>query len=415
MNEGRYGELQPKPKETICPVLSNLDLEREKTEKGFARELRETPKGGFYSKLKKIGSAFALAGLISFYPEHKALAPQPSPELKVLESISSIKKLKKNSGMYEQVLKSFQEKGGVPLSPDLPNTILRDERFSEIVDNEALKSDKPFYNKPEVILGEEFIKNNPEKAKEYLEKISTAMKSTVKIREKKYNGDFTIGSGVLVRTKKGRFIITSNHVIENSYPISISLITNETIDSHIIAQDENSDIAVLSIDEKEYKGTDALELEENPNDVRNNDTIASVGHPLGFPFAVGISKVIRFSGYGNIFYVKDKRFSASELYLERGNLGAESQIKLKGEAIPCMSGGPMIKLGGKGKPRLVGINMGIFEHIDTINDKQASNIVGVPNILKKIRELGYGREDVVADIATSKDIIKFLKEHNLYE
>lgn len=410
MNEGKYGELQPKLKETIGIVSSNLDIEREKTEKGFAEELRKTPKGGFYSKLKKIAKALALAGLISLYPENKALAPQVSPELQALGSVSRIEKLKNNSGMYERVLKCFQEKGGVPLSSDLPETIWRDERYSEIA-NEASESETPFYNRLEVILGEEFIKNNPEKAKEYLEKISIAMKSTVKIREERNNGYYTVGGGVLVRNKKGRFIITSNHVIENSYHMSISLITNKIIDSHIIAQDEKKDIAVLSIDKKEYKGTDTLELEENPNETHNNDTIASVGHPLGFPFAVGISKVIRFPGYGNIFYVKDKRFSASELYSERGYPGAES----KGEAIPGMSGGPVIKLDEKGKPRLVGINMNLLQYIDTINDKQASSIIGIPNIFKKIIELGYGREDAIANIATSTNIIKFLKEHNLYE
>lgn len=101
--------------------------EMEKIEEEFVKELKETPKREFYKKLKRIIGAFILAGLYNLYPEHKALTPELSPELKAIQSVKKeIEEINERSPeMCQRVLKYLQKKGGVPLSQDLPTTIYK--------------------------------------------------------------------------------------------------------------------------------------------------------------------------------------------------------------------------------------------------------------------------------------------------
>lgn len=272
-----------------------------------------------------------------------------------------------------------------------------------------------------MILGENFIKSNPEQAKKYLEKISIAMKATVKISD-----ILGIGSGVMVKDKTGeRRIITNAHVV-NDLVLNVSFINREKATASVMAKDEKKDIAVLKINKEEtkikYTGTDMLEIEENTDEVKNGDTLASVGNPLDFPFAVGIHKAIRILGFDNILYKKDERFSALELYY-RGKdeiFGSRNMIYIrsKGEAISGMSGGPVIELEKTGRPRLVGINSLSLPgkgKEDYFSEKFYDKITHIPNFYGRIREMGYSEEKSMGYLVTSKDIIAFLKEHDLYE
>lgn len=192
---------------------AGLELVRQKEGRevanDFARELRDTPKGTFYQKLKRLAGAFVLAGISIFEPG-QAIAPELTKQARVLMEVEretewvysdfdkyniprhSVRQfldpkkgmdiIKKNDlSLYQDILIQFQEKGGVILSPQLPETIYRQHGFAKIVQLESLNVNPSFYNRPEVILGKEFITENPEKAKEYLEKIFKAIRATVRL------------------------------------------------------------------------------------------------------------------------------------------------------------------------------------------------------------------------------------------
>jgi hypothetical protein len=269
--------------------------------------------------------------------------------------------------------------------------LYRPEKIAEIAKELAEKSEEPFYNKPEVILGEKFVKENPEKTKEYMEKISTAIKATVRIERQDEEGN---GSGVIVKSGDKKFILTNAHVCGESSRVNVIFTNNASFNLKVMAMDEENDIAIIEVPETTetlLKETEALELEKkqgikDSDIMRAGEKVASVGNPLGFPFAVGICKRTVVPGEKWLNYYPDERFKNLELYnieahmiqipdvaaettanIGGGNTGFKKVEKIfrKTGAIPGMSGGPIISLDKKGKPQLTGIVMGYKEYSET--------------------------------------------------
>jgi len=113
------------------------------------------------------------------------------------------------------------------------------------------------------------------------------------------------------------------------------------------------------------KGAEFLELEAN-TEYEPGTRIASVGNPLGFPFAVSISETAKSQFFkrihpGGIFTKTDPRFQVQGLYSsDIIKYGDESkpEVFTKGDIIPGMSGGPLIRLEDREnvRPKLTGIN-----------------------------------------------------------
>ena len=406
-------------------------IEMREVEKGFARELRETPRGKFNAKLKKLAGAFALAGLFLFN-QREAIAPEPSEEVKAIEAIKeSLEEIQENKiKLYEKILDEIREKGAVPLSSQLPETLYKNKKLYLEAEVLAYMSEVPFYNKPDVILGKEFIENDPEKAKEYLEKITDAMEATVRIKT-----PYGVGSGIIIEEKEGKkLIITNAHVVENERSVFITPSTNGrlSIKCNVIAKgysfeshDEylkmkkfgirEKDIAVLEIPskfQKDLEGTKGLEL-ETASETENEETIATIGQPLAYPFGVGIGKAIKIPKSNKLLYRPDERFKYLELYAKK------DEYFIKGDAISGMSGGPIISLDRKDKPKLLGINVNGLNLDYARDDKKygdmlMDSIIGIENFSTYMEKMELKDSKLGAAIP-SKDIIEFLKEHNLYE
>jgi len=361
------------------PEAEQKPEQQESIETEFAKELENTPKGGFRKKITKIAAAFALAGYLMGAGE--AIAPQATEESKGVYDIDYTREHQPE--LYKKVLEQIKEKGGIITSPQLPEMLYRPEKIAEIAKEVAEKSEKPFYNKPEVILGEKFVRENPEKTKEYMEKISTAIKATVRIEL-----EDGIGSGVIVKSGNKKFILTNAHVCGENSRVDVHFSNNASFNLKVMAMDEENDIAMIEVPEATealLKETEALELEkgQGSNIKRMGETIASIGNPLGFPFAVGICTRAYFPGQKKwLNYFPDKRFENLELYTikhiqvkkgpsvfyERANISipkyefveSDEDFRKTG-AIPGMSGGPIISLDTKGKPQLSGIVKGATE------------------------------------------------------
>lgn len=443
--------------------------ERQEIANGFARELRETLKGTFYQKLKKLAGAFVLAGLSIFEPG-QAIAPELTKQAKVLMEVErqyelvlsnsekgdalrkkihpkgelemdksglfkfpldpkrGMEKIQKvDTRLYRDILNQFQEKGGVLLSSQLPETVYRQDRFSEIVQVVSLEVNPPFYNRPEVILGKEFIAKNPEKAKEYLEKISKAMRATVQLERE---GEAGLGSGVFIKRKDQVFVLTNEHVVGDSKFLKMGFFDEGGVlmqtKVQVLAKDKESDIAVLTFpgNKKDLRWTKelvTLPIGEKTS-VKDKEKIATIGHAFGFPYTVGIAEAIRIPGSNALLSRRDRRFSALELYSEFLPDRKEINPFFKGDTISGMSGGPVISLDQHGDPKLAGLNsmtIGMHKIGEYYQDKDFEGLsfqrTKIHNFYETLKKAGHAKENRIGKMVTSDEITTFLKKYNLYE
>ncbi len=355
-------------KEQTADPHQEQTVEQEKPiEEQFAAELENTPKGQFKKKLGRIAAAFTLAGFLMGAGE--AIAPQPSEESFGIHELDKTKR--EIPGLYNKILDQIKEKGGIITSPQLPDNIYKPQEIAGLARKLANASEEPFYNKPEIILGKKFIKENPEKSAEYIKKIKDAMKATVMLLNEKGTA-----SGVLIEKNEKKFILTNAHVSKVG-PYFIALLYNK---DYIFAtskvQDEKTDIALLEISnidekgnpidmEKKFVGTKNLELEKDDKKSFKQalEPLASIGNPLGFPFAVGISeRVLPGNNQKGLYYIANNRFAELEYYIDRSK---EHDYKKVG-SIPGMSGGPVIGLERDGEAKLIGLTSMGVKYKDTV-------------------------------------------------
>ena len=93
-----------------------------------------------------------------------------------------------------------------------------------------------------------------------------------------FGGTYTsqaAGSGVIF-TEDG-YIITNNHVVEDSQKITVKTYSGEEYEAKLIGTDAKTDIAVIKI---EASGLEAAEI-GNSDELRVGDTAIVIGNPLG--------------------------------------------------------------------------------------------------------------------------------------
>ncbi|MFW5872466.1 MAG: Do family serine endopeptidase [bacterium] len=137
-----------------------------------------------------------------------------------------------------------------------------------------------------------------------------------------------IGSGVIV-SKEG-YIVTNNHVIENSNEIIIKLNNNREYKAELIGSDPQTDLAVLKID-----GKDLFQVPYGDSDLlRVGEWILAVGNPYNLTSTVTAGIV---SAKGRNLGILDdsyriESFIQTDAALNRGNSGG-ALVNLKGELV----------------------------------------------------------------------------------
>ncbi len=145
-----------------------------------------------------------------------------------------------------------------------------------------------------------------------------------------------LGSGVII-SEEG-YILTNNHVIENTDKIKIKLFNNEEIDATLIGSDPQTDIAVLKIDVKDIP---TVKMGDSEN-LKVGAFVLAIGSPLSENLAHTVSFGI----------VSAKGRSINIL----GDVGGyEDFIQTDAAINPGNSGGALIDMNGE----LVGINSAI--------------------------------------------------------
>ncbi len=143
------------------------------------------------------------------------------------------------------------------------------------------------------------------------------------------------GSGFVYKTdNKYGYILTNQHVINNSNKIEITNIEGETYEAEILGSDEYSDIAVLKVDKKAVLGVATL---GNNDKTKLGDTVFTVGSPLGKDYIGTVTKGI-ISG-------KDRKLTTSKKYVTE-------VLQVDAALNPGNSGGPLVNINGE----VIGIN-----------------------------------------------------------
>jgi serine protease Do len=150
-----------------------------------------------------------------------------------------------------------------------------------------------------------------------------------------YSGDGEVsGSGIII-TKDG-YIITNNHVVENTNSLEVVLSDGSKLPAKVISTDSFADLAVLKAD-GQMPGVAVL---GNSDNLKPGETVIAIGSPLGdFRNSVTVGVV-----------------SATGRSLDSGN-GYEMEDLIQTDAAinSGNSGGPLVNLAGE----VIGVNSAV--------------------------------------------------------
>ncbi|OCF94520.1 Do family serine endopeptidase [Gilliamella sp. wkB308] len=135
------------------------------------------------------------------------------------------------------------------------------------------------------------------------------------------------GSGVIIDAEKG-YVVTNNHVIENADKIIISLNDGHEYKAKLIGKDQQSDIALLQI--QDGKKLTALKLADSDK-LRVGDYVVAIGNPFGIGQTVtsGIISALARSGLSMNGF---ENFIQTDASINRGNSGG-ALVNLNGELV----------------------------------------------------------------------------------
>jgi serine protease Do len=181
-------------------------------------------------------------------------------------------------------------------------------------------------------------------------------------------GGVSTGSGVFI--SEDGYVLTNNHVIENTQRIYLILADGEHIPAELVGGDPFSDLAVLKVDEP----VPAVAQLGNSDALRPGETVIAIGSPLGdFKNTVTVGVV---SATG-------RRLDGGRGYL------LEDMIQTDAAINQGNSGGPLVNLAGQ----VIGLNTAIVRGtsgqptVEGLGFAVASNTVQV--VANSIIENGY--------------------------
>ena len=145
----------------------------------------------------------------------------------------------------------------------------------------------------------------------------------------------TSGSGVIF-TDDG-YIITNNHVIEDSIAVLVTLFDDRSFEATIIGRDPDNDLAVLKIPETENLKPASI---GDSSDIRPGEFVIAIGHALNLPGSPTVTVGV-VSAVGRTVFLGERTFI--------------DLIQTDALINPGNSGGPLINLDSE----IIGINTAI--------------------------------------------------------
>ena len=145
-------------------------------------------------------------------------------------------------------------------------------------------------------------------------------------REKPFEG---LGSGVIIDAEKG-YIITNNHVVTGANTIRIQLNDGREFDAKLVGKDEQSDIALLQITDKNPKGLVQVAFADSDK-LRVGDYAVAIGNPFGLG-QTATSGIISALARSGLTMEGFENFIQTDASINRGNSGG-ALVNLNGELI----------------------------------------------------------------------------------
>lgn len=136
-----------------------------------------------------------------------------------------------------------------------------------------------------------------------------------------------LGSGVIINASKG-YVLTNNHVINQAQKISIQLNDGREFDAKLIGSDDQSDIALLQIQNPSKLTQIAI---ADSDKLRVGDFAVAVGNPFGLG-QTATSGIVSALGRSGLNLEGLENFSQTDASINRGNSGG-ALLNLNGELI----------------------------------------------------------------------------------
>ncbi|MDJ0656720.1 MAG: DegQ family serine endoprotease [Xanthomonadales bacterium] len=136
----------------------------------------------------------------------------------------------------------------------------------------------------------------------------------------------SLGSGVIVDAANG-YILTNEHVISDADEITVQLVDGRELEAEVIGQDEQSDIAVLKINNGKLS---ALKI-GNSDSLEVGDYVLALGNPFGLGHTV-TSGIVSAKGRSGLGIESYEDFIQTDAAINRGNSGG-ALINLQGELV----------------------------------------------------------------------------------
>ncbi len=140
------------------------------------------------------------------------------------------------------------------------------------------------------------------------------------------------GSGVIINSEG--YIVTNNHVVEESEDITVTTFDGKEFDAKVVGSDPKTDLAVIKIEGENLPFIPWSAHET----IRVGDLVLAVGSPFGLKSSVTMG-IISALGRGNVGITEYEDFIQTDAPINPGN-----------------SGGPLVNMAGE----IVGINTAIF-------------------------------------------------------
>ena len=173
------------------------------------------------------------------------------------------------------------------------------------------------------------------------------------------------GSGVII--SEDGYIVTNNHVVQNTDYVKVILSDNREYAAKIIGRDESTDMAVIKIEETDLK---AISI-GNSDEIKVGEWVLAVGNPFNLTSTV-TAGIISAKGR-NINIMSQSRDGRRS-----GNVfPIESFIQTDATVNPGNSGGALVNLKGE----LIGINTAIASQTGSYSGYSFAVPV---NIMKKV-------------------------------
>ncbi len=204
------------------------------------------------------------------------------------------------------------------------------------------------------------------------------------------------GSGVII--SEDGYVVTNNHVVENSSELEVSLYDKRTYTAKVIGTDPSTDLALIKISEKGLPKT----VFANSDNVKVGQWVLAVGNPFNLESTVTAGIV---SAKGRSIGI-----------LDRDRFPIESFIQTDAAVNPGNSGGALVNLNGE----LIGINTAIasnsgsfqgysFAVPSNIASKVVEDLIKFGNVQRAF--LGVTLRDVNGKLAQEKKLNVFSGVH----